>query len=75
MFHKNSIVLKNKMAPTNSTGNKKIVAFDGNSMGDNPIVAFDGLSYNEVQNIMKRVVAKRSEVKYKNENMKLLLWI
>ena len=62
IFHKNSIVLKEKMANTNSTGN-------------NAIVVFDGLSSNEVQNIMKRVVVRRSEDKYKNENMKLLLWI
>ena len=46
-----------------------------NSTGNNAIVVFDGLSSNEVQNIIKCVVARRSEDKYKNENMKLLLWI
>ena len=56
IFHKNSIVLKEKMANTNSKGN-------------NAKVTFDGLPSDEVQNIMKRAIAKRSE-----KSVKIKMW-
>ena len=44
-------------------------------MGKNAIVAFAPPPSNDVQKIMKHIITKRSENRYKIENMEFLLWI
>ena len=42
---------------------------------NNAIFAYQGRQTNVVENIMKRVVASNSELKYKNDNTTFILWL
>ena len=42
---------------------------------NNAIVAYQGRPTNDVEQIMKRVVASKSESKYKNDNTTFILWL
>ena len=42
---------------------------------NNAIIAYQGRPTNVVETIMKRVVASKSESKYKNDNTTFILWL